>query len=287
MRTELTIVGLLLAVALFAQQRIVVRGRVVDENGAAIEYVQLGVPSLQVGTVSTGDGRFEIEMPCDTLEFYHVSYESASYPVTGPTDDAVVVLRRRELPPAVTYGGKVKEKYLVRPGMKVLGDLAQGGICHRGPDQQGFELGSIARARKAFLVRDILFSVQSNYIPGCVAAINIYRIEGEPESFINVLNKPIYVRIPESEAMQAFDVEPEEPVLLAPGKYFIGFQLVAADEEAYRKYQETPESERDPFAMSMYMTLYFKSSYQRDFALGALHHYPVNIGIAVKGLEYQ
>ena len=287
MRIKLILVALLLSVALFAQKRVTVKGRVVNEKGEAVEYVQLGVPKLQVGTVSTADGRFEIEVPCDTLEFYHVSYEPAAYPVTGPANDIVIVLRERELPPALAIAGKTKEKYLVRPGVKVLGDMAQGGIHYSGGEKKGYEVGSIANTRKPFLVRDIQFTIQSNDIPGCVAAINIYRIEGEQESFVNVLHRPIYVEVPLSQTRQYFDVQPGEMILLEPGKYFIGFQIIDADKEAVRKYRETPESERKPGDMCMYMTLYFKSSYERDFALGEMHHYPVNIGIAVKGLEYQ
>ena len=47
---------------------------------------------------------------------------------------------------------------------------------------------------------------------------------------------------------------PEETLLLEPGRYFIA---------------------------------YFKSSYLREAALGRMEHFPVNIGVAVKGLEYQ
>ncbi len=47
---------------------------------------------------------------------------------------------------------------------------------------------------------------------------------------------------------------PEETLLLEPGRYFIA---------------------------------YFKSSYLREATLGRMEHYPVNIDVAVKGLEYQ
>ena len=277
----------MLPALLSAQERVTVRGRIVNEKGDAVEYVQVGVPQYQIGTISTADGRFELTVPCDTLEFFHVSYQPASYPVTGSADDVVIVLHEQELPPALSIGGNTKEKYLVRPGIKVMGDQAQGAFYQSEGETKGFELGSIAKTKKPFLIQHILFSVQANYIPGCVAAINIYRIDGNPESFVNVLHKPIYVRIPELETKQAFDIRPGETILLEPGRYFIGFQVVATDEDALRKYRETPESERAPTAMHLYMTLYFKSSYQRACALGEMLHLPVNVGIAVKGLEYQ
>ena len=149
------------------------------------------------------------------------------------------------------------------------------------------ELGSVANARKPFLVKDILFTVNSNHIPGCVVEFNIYRIEGEPESFVNILHKPVYVSVALSDEVQEFDVRPEDTILLEPGRYFVAFAIVDCDMDAVRKLLETPKSERDPLAMHLYTSLYFKSSYLRSTALGELKHFPVNIGISVQGLEYQ
>jgi len=39
--------------------------------------------------------------------------------------------------------------------------------------------------------------------------------------------------------------------------------------------------------MKMTTAIYLKSSYLRENALGKMQHIPINIGIAVKGLEYQ
>ena len=276
---------LMLPALIHAQERVRISGRIVNEQGEAVEYVQVGVPQLGIGTISSLDGRFEIRVPADTLEFHHVSYETGYYPVSGPEEDVLIVLAQSELPPAIFIGGKTKEKYLLRAGTRIPGGA---GDFYR-PDgvSKGYELGSVARTRKAFLVKDILFSIHSNHIPGCVAAINIYRITGEPEEFVNVLHKPIYVHVALSEDRQDFDVQPEETILLEPGRYFISFSLVDCDMDAVRQLQEMPESERDHFVMHLFVPMYFKSSYQRFSPLGELTHFPVNIGISVKGLEFQ
>ena len=123
-------------------------------------------------------------------------------------------------------------------------------------------------------MKDILLTVRSNQIPGCVASINIYRIEGKKESFVNVLHKPIYFDVAVSDDPQDFDIHPEETLLLEPGKYFIAFQIVGCNNEALQE-------------MSMDFNIYLKSSYVREVALGEMEQLPVNIGVAVKGLEYQ
>ena len=287
MRIKFVLATLLLPVMLFAQERVTVKGRIVDEKGDAVEYVQLGVPKLQIGTVSSADGRFEIEMPCDTLEFFHVSYQPAAYPVTGAADDVVIVLHEQELPPAVLIGGDTKEKYLLRPGAKVLGNKGIISFSLQNGRSEGRELGSVAQVKKPFLVQNILLSVHSNHIPSCVVSVNIYRIEGKNESFVNVLRKPIYFDVAVSDDPQPFDIQPEETLLLEPGKYFIAFQIVGYDEQALEAFLARPEEDRNFWEMTMDFIIHFKSSYVREVALGAMKPFPVNIGIAVKGLEYQ
>ena len=287
MKIKLLLAFLLLPFCVLAQERVSIKGRIINEKGEAVEYVQLGVPRHQIGTISSSDGRFEISVPRDTLVFFHVSYQEAAYPVTGPADDVLIVLREQELPPAVSIGGKTKEKYLVNPGMKINEKIGGADFYRPGGGGKGAELGCIARTKKPFLIRDIQFTILNNHIPGCVASINVYRIEGEPETFVNVLHKPIYVNIIESDTRQSYSIQPEETILLEPGRYFIALQIVATDDEAVRKILDMPESERHPKALHMSTALYFKSSYERYSALGKMMKIPVNIGVGVKGLEYQ
>lgn len=287
MRIGLLLAFLLFPVCVYAQERVTVTGRIINGQGEAVEYVQLGVPKLQIGTISTADGQFEIEVPCDTLEFFHVSYQPASFPVTGPAEDVVIVLQEQELPPAVFIGGNTKEKYLLKPGTKVLGNMGVISLALRSGHPSGRELGSVAQAKKPFLVKDVFLSIHSNHIPGCVASVNIYRIEGKEESFVNVLRKPLYFDVAVSNEPQHFHLEPEETLLLEPGKYFISFQVVDCDNEALQAFLAKPQEEQQYWEMTMDFAIYLKKSYLREAAMGEMKHSPVNIGVAVKGLEYQ
>ena len=285
MRIKLAAALLLLPALLSAQEHVTVRGKIVNEKGEAVEYVQVGVPKHQIGTISTADGLFEISMPPDTLDFFHVSYQAAGIPVTGPVDDLVVVLHEQELPPAVFIGGDTKEKYLLRAGTNLLKNMGVISITFEGGNFKGKELGSVAQTKKPFLVQDISLTVHDNRIPDCVASINIYRIEGPEESFVNVLHKPIYFDVAVSDAPRKYDLHPEETLLLEPGRYFIAFQIVGCDEAAMQAFLAKPMEEQ---IHEMYMNfyIYLKSSYLRKSALGEMKHYPVNIGISVKGLEF-
>ena len=286
MRIKLAAALLLIPALLSAQERVTVRGKIVNEKGYPVEYVQVGVPRHQIGTISTVDGRFEISMPPDTLQFFHVSYQAAGYPVAGPVDDLVIVLHEQELPPAVSIGGDTKEKYLLRSGKNLLKNMGVISVSFEDGDFKGKEVGSVAQTKKPFLVQDISLTVHDNRIPGCIASINIYRIEGPEESFVNVLHKPIYFDVAVSDTPQKYDLHPEETLLLEPGRYFIAFQIVGCDEAALQAFLAKPMEEQ---IHEMYMNfyIYLKSSYLRKAALGEMKHYPVNIGISVKGLEYR
>ena len=287
MRIKLAIALSLLPALLSAQEHVTVKGRIINEQGEAVEYVQLGVPKLQIGSISAADGCFEIDMPCDTLEFFHVSYQRAAYPVTGPADDVVIVLHEQELPPAIFIGGDTKEKYLLKPGTGLLKSVGIITTSMRSGHPSGREIGSVAQTKKPFLVKNILLTVRSNHIPGCVASINIYRIEGKKESFVNVLHKPIYFDVAVSNDPQDFDIQPEETLLLEPGRYFIAFQIVGCNNEALQAFLAKKQEERKIWEMSMDFNIYLKSSYVREVALGKMEYLPVNIGVAVKGLEYR
>ena len=287
MQKKLLLASLLFSELIYAQELIPIKGRIVNEQGEPVEYVHVGMPKKQIGIVSTRDGRFELSVPADTLEFHHVSYQTALYPVSGPGEDVLIVMKDAELPPAVFIGGQPKEKYLVRAGAKLSDSMAVGDFYRPEGGPKGIEIGSIANVRKPFVVKDIFFSIKANYIPGCVASINIYRIEGEPESFVNVLHRPVYFKIAQADTPRYYDVKPDDVILLDPGKYFIAFAIVDCDAGDLREYQSTPASERDPLAMHLFTSIYLKSSYQRDIALGELRRLPVNIGVTVKGLEYQ
>ena len=287
MRIKLAIALSLLPALLSAQEHVTVKGRIINEQGEAVEYVQLGVPKLQIGSISAADGCFEIDMPCDTLEFFHVSYQRAAYPVTGPADDVVIVLHEQELPPAIFIGGDTKEKYLLKPGTGLLKSVGIITTSMRSGHPSGREIGSVAQTKKPFLVKNILLTVRSNHIPGCVASINIYRIEEKKESFVNVLHKPIYFDVAVSNDPQDYDIRPEETLLLEPGKYFIAFQIVGCNNEALQAFLAKTQEEQEFWEMSMDFNIYLKSSYVREIALGEMKPLPVNIGVAVKGLEYQ
>ena len=172
-------------------------GRITDRDGHSIEYVAAGIPGRNIGTVSDSEGRFSLELPDTTtadLMFFHVSYKEKSIPAAeliSATEPVTVILEENRLAAAVVTPGKKKDRKLVGRGARV-----PGGVATMEPSSTGMEIGSVIEVRKEFEVRKISFDVLRNALPGCVLGVNIYRTEGSPATFDNVLTKPIYMQYP-------------------------------------------------------------------------------------------
>lgn len=190
----------------------------------------------------------------------------------------VMVYAQEQLPPAIVTGKIIKEKYLVRPGAKVMGNGALGAFLLRSEQDFEREIGSYTQVKKPFLVKDIQLSIHENTIPGCIAAINIYQIGGKKE--------PLFFNVAVSDKPQDYHIQPEKPLVLEPGKYFIAFQIAGCDKEALKEFLAKPEKERDYDEMALYFVLHFKNSHGRDTPLDKMERCPFNMGLAVKGLEF-
>lgn len=266
-------------------------GHIIDRNGHSIEYVAAGIPGRNIGTVSDSEGRFSLELPDTTdadLVFFHVSYKEKSIPAAellaaaGPVK---VILEENRLAAAVVTPGKKKDRRLVGKGARV-----PGGVVTMEPSSTGMEIGSVIEVRKEFAIRKISFDVLRNALPECVLGINVYRTEGSPATFDNVLTRPIYCNIPVSEHRTECEIEPEETVILSPGSYFIALTLVDCDRELQEKWKDKPSWNKDErfdnSRTSIDFPLYLKSCYIRGKAMQDFETIAVGTGLTVEGTEH-
>ncbi len=255
------------------------RGRIVNAAGKPVEYVHIGIPSQKLGTISSRDGQFELVIPrskSGTVEFHHVSYQTYYLPVSEFSKHLTIALSEQELAPAVAYSGRVRERFLVKRGVAILSDKASvAGVFLPPKDaEKSGELGSVANVKHPFRVEEIAFPMLDNNIPGCVVSFSIYKVSNNDTVFENILSKPIYVKIPLCKSSQMVTVHPGEDIVLEPGRYFFGVQVVDYDRDAYKGKE------------GLTCRLYFQGSYYRETPVAKPEHLPVNIGLSVKGKEY-
>ena len=271
--------SLLVCQALSAQQPAdTLRGRIVNAAGTPVEYVSIGIPGQKLGTISTRDGQFELVVPRDkagTVEFHHVSYETYYLPVSDYAKNLTIALSNQELAPAVAHSGKVRERYLLKRGVAFLGDEARCVFVPTGKSDRSGELGSAVNVKHPFRIEEISLPTVSNSIPECVISFNIYRVSDHDSVFENVLTHPIYARVPVSPSEQVITVHPGEDIVLEPGRYFFGLQIVDYSRSSYRE-------DKDGLACKVYL----QSSYFRQTPVEKPIPIPINVGLTVKGKEY-
>ena len=259
-----------------AQSKISITNKIVNENGEAIEYATIGIPSKKIGTLSDTNGVFTLNVEIkisDTLVIRHVSYQEKQIPITeclNTTNN--IVMQTKQLDEMVVYNGKRKKALLANKGMNIAGGETMLTIAHK-----GFEVGSMVETKRIFELQEISFNVRSNNILGAKFSVNIYRQNEATGEFTNTLCKPIYFDIPVNSDKQEVKIEVTENVIIQPGTYFVSIMFVDYDNSNIENEQHN----------SIYFPLYLKSSYTRKGIMNELESIPINMGLSLKGIEYK
>ena len=271
---------LLFALSLFVAtsataQDFTIKGRIVGEEGAAVEYATIGIPGTKSGTLSGIDGEFELTLPQesnDTIVASHVSYGDVKIPAASYRNNGealIVTMQPKMLKELTVYDGKRKKARLSNRGMKVAG-----GVTQWSTDKLGYEIGSIINVKRVFEVEELLFSTVLNSIENARLSINIYLMDETESDFGNVMHHPIYVDIPVSEKKNEHVIAVKENIFLEPGRYYVAVKFVDGK-------KLTDKSD------VMLFPLYLKESYIRNSPVDIPEKIPVNLGLEIKGYEYR
>lgn len=263
------------AATTIAAQDITVKGRIVSEEGAAVEYATIGIPGTKNGTLSGIDGVFELTLPqeCnDTIVVSHVSFGDVKIPAAAYRnrgEDFIVTMQPKFLKELTVYDGKRKKAKLAGRGMRFAG-----AVTAWTAEKTGYEIGSIIDVKHAFEVEEFVFSTIRNSVENARLSVNIYSIDETESSFINVMHHPVYVDIPISDKKSEHVITANESISLFPGRYYVALKFVDG------KKQTTKDGK-------ILFPLYLKSSYIRNGATDTPEKIPVNMGLMIKGYEYR
>ena len=266
----------LLAATSTTAQEVTIKGRILTEEGTAVEYATIGIPGTKNGTLSGIDGEFELTLPqgCnDTIAVSHVSYGDVKIPATvykECNESLTVTMQPKLLQELTVYDGKRKKAKLSDGGMKIAG-----GVIQLSTEKLGYEVGSIMKVKRIFEVEEILFSTVSNSIENAKLSINIYSIDESESNFSNVLHHPVYVEIPVSDKKHEHVITAKESIVLAPGRYYVALKFVDG---------KKPAGEDGKMQFPLYL---ISSSYIRNSPVDIPEKIPVNLGLEIKGYEYR
>jgi len=261
----------LMLVCLCQAQR-VVKGNVVNAQGAAVEYVSLGLEADSVGTISDMDGHFELEIPADRrrdLLVSHVSYqmERIPYDVYGQREGELTVVLKDKVVELteVVIGKDNMLKAIVGRGAVIPASVV--GMKGKGRPESK-EWGFVFQSSRDYVINDISLMVSSSEFLKCTLSMNLYEERGG--QYMNILNKPLYQSVYKSDGRRTLDFVPEEEILLKRRRhYFVSISCVDT-------YGETG---------TIYFPIRWRSSYFREVPDGTKDKLPVSPVIVVNGYE--
>lgn len=206
------------------------QGKVVDQLGQPLEYVNIGVVGKNVGTVSSASGSFQINLPPDldqdTLQISALGYGTRKWKVAdfknsyaGQT--AQVVLQEQAV---------ALQEVMVRPRKfvtKVIGNEAASKSIMAGfkDNSLGSEVGVVLKIKKPSFLENVNFNIARNKYDTLFLRINIYRMgKNGPEE--NILQEPIYINLPQREVGRSISLDLSHKNIYLESDAFLSLELV-------------------------------------------------------------
>lgn len=156
----------------------ILHGRIIDEHSKPIPYVNIGIATKGIGTVSSIDGEFKLTVPAanlsDTLSFSHVGFQLKATPINAIADTNCVIT-------LVEASKQLNEVKIVgsRFLTKELGNRSTAGLLISGfsKGSLGGEVGSKFRIKYTpAIIESFGFHLNHNSFDSVLFRLNIYSI---------------------------------------------------------------------------------------------------------------
>jgi len=171
------------------------QGRILEkETNLPIEYVNIGIPLKNIGTVSNTNGEYSLDIPIDTKddsikiscigyisEWINIENLEETHTVflnkkTYTIDDIIVVSRKTKMKKL----GVTSDSKLVQAGFK------DNSLC------LGYECGILIKNNKRLSLEEFSVNIANCTLDSICYRLNIYKKIGK-DDFSNILIEPIYI----------------------------------------------------------------------------------------------
>lgn len=212
-----------------------IKGKVTDEQGAPLPYVNIGVPGQNVGTLSDPDGSFEISLSttllADTLRFSSIGYKEHKASINKLSDSTTVRLQSTAtMLKEVTISGKRLDRKTKRIGWMGGKD----GVLPLDTLQGGGAVALLVEAPASPIFVDKL-QVRLMYNSKDTARLRLHffaydSLHDRPGE--ELLTKEIILEERKRFGWLRFDLS-DKNILLDKKKFFVGFEWI--DDQQTRK----------------------------------------------------
>ena len=168
-------------------------GKIIEKGSInPIEYVNIGIPLKNIGTVSNSNGEFSIEIPKefenDTIKFSCIGFTSFVIKISDLKENQTVSLERKtySIDDIVVLANKTKIKTLgVNSNIKRI----QAGFKD---NTLGYECGILMRNNSLSNLQGMTINIANCTLDSIYYRLNIYKKVGNKQ-FENILKEPIYI----------------------------------------------------------------------------------------------
>ena len=209
---------LLLFISSFVWGQDFIIGKVLDEQGIELPYVNIGLVGKNIGTVSDEKGIFDLEMDTqnhlqDTLRFSMIGFGSKAFTVAE-------FLKRKEIEVVLEPSATALEEVVLTTERtdfktKVLGNNTTSKLIVAAftTNRLGNEMGFVVRGRKRpMILKKFNISIAENDYGPIQFRVNFYNVENElPKE--NILKEPIYLNTDVTSGLVSLDLTPYEIVM--------------------------------------------------------------------------
>ena len=247
--------------------------KIVNSEGTAIEYVNIGIVGTHKGLISDENGVFSLQKlapnSTDSIYFSHISYKKAIFLAKDIQDKIVLEKADIQLPEATIKIKTPKIQTLKSKGIPTIVTI-ESNFQTDGDESDGIvtEIGDFITLSKDAMLTEFELSVAKNTYKKAIFRVELYQSNKEHTVFTPLTEKPIYVEVPYSQEKQ--HIQQKIAVFAPKGVLWIGVRWVDAEGEKDAKLTfratggfgwirtddgKTNEVERIPLALSIPFSL--------------------------------
>ena len=252
-------------ILLFGQQ---ISGTVFETNSdIRIEYVNIGIVGKNIGTVSSQNGEYTLQINSDnhndTLRFSCIGYHPFSIKVFDfiNMNNGTVELEKRlyDIAEIVVHPKKIKQKTL---GISKKGRAV---VACFSDSVRGGEIGVLMKNQNKAFIKEVKVNISNCSYDTIFYRVNIYEAIGNMQ-FENILSNPIYIETSKEEIKDIITINLRHLNLMIEGDFLVTFEHV-----------------KDLGAGNLcFSASLFNKSYGRETSQGTWETVPIGISIAVE-----
>lgn len=197
------------------------------QSTVALEYVNIGIKDKNVGTVSTGEGKYELWVDAkflkDTIMVSCIGFYPLLIPVSEyialPKHDLFLEERPTEMKEVVVHAKQYKQRTL---GVTTTSRFIQAGFKE---NKLGYECGILMKVKKSAILERIIINFSVCTYDTIFYRINVYREVGKLQ-FENQLHQQIFIKLPKNKVRENLVVDLKPYNIQVEGNFLLTMEQV-------------------------------------------------------------